>query len=109
MYRLGVAIMVIQIAANSYRATGSIFGHDIIDIMFKPDKFIDCMFMDFVMCFSTMLWCVPLHKAITKGTIRWRGAGWLLHSVCTPRTGGIVLTFLDLGSKPPRRRDLLHT
>lgn len=74
--------MVVQIAANSYRATGSIFGHDITDIMFQPDKFIDCMFMDFVMCFSTMAWCVPLHKAIAKGRIRWTGAGWVLQSVC---------------------------
>lgn len=73
--------MMIQIAANSYRATGSIFGHDITDIMFKPDKFIDCMFMDFVMCFSTMLWGVPLQKAIIKGKIRWTGAGWALQSV----------------------------
>ncbi|RPB24507.1 hypothetical protein L211DRAFT_784775 [Terfezia boudieri ATCC MYA-4762] len=81
LFWLGVTITMIQIAANTYRATGSILGHDIIAIMFQPDKFIDCMFMDFVMCFSTMAWCVPLHKAIAKGYIRWAGTGWILQSI----------------------------
>ena len=74
--------MIVQTSANSYRSTGSIFGHDITDIMFKPINFIDCMFMDFVMCFITQAWCVLLQKAIVKNYITWRGAGWILQSVC---------------------------
>ena len=81
-FRLGVSIMMIQIAANSYRSTGSIFGHDITDIMFHPVNFLDCMFMDFIMCFSTMAWCVTLQKAIARGYIRWGFSGWALQSVC---------------------------
>lgn len=73
--------MVIQTAANSYRATGSIFGHDITDIMFKPKNFIDCMFMDFIMCFITEVVSVPLQKSIANGKITWAGAGWVIQSV----------------------------
>ncbi|KAI5807983.1 MBOAT, membrane-bound O-acyltransferase family-domain-containing protein [Peziza echinospora] len=81
LFWLSVTVMIVQTSANSYRSTGSIFGHDITDIMFKPINFIDCMFMDFVMCFITQAWCVLLQKAIVKNYITWGGAGWILQSI----------------------------
>ncbi|KAF8471264.1 MBOAT, membrane-bound O-acyltransferase family-domain-containing protein [Kalaharituber pfeilii] len=91
LFWLGVSIMMIQTAAYSYRATGSIFGRDITDIMFKTENFVDCMFMDFVMCFSTQLWCVPLQKVLSKGHIRWASAGWILQSIWQAlHLGGVI-------------------
>lgn len=79
--RLGVAILLIKIMAESYRSTGRIFGGDIVTIMFRPDHLFDCLLTDALLFFGNTLWCVPLQKAVLKGTFSWDVSGWILQAV----------------------------
>lgn len=79
--RLGVAILIVKIMAESYRATGRIFGADILSIMFEPSHLFDCLLTDAILFYGSTIWCVPLQRAVQRGTFSWDGAGWLLQAV----------------------------
>lgn len=66
--------------AESWRATGRVFGADILAIMFKPAHLFDCLLADAVLFYGSTAWCVPLQRAVQRRALSWNGAGWLLQA-----------------------------
>jgi sterol O-acyltransferase len=77
---MGVALLLIQISANNWRAYGSIFGgNQIVRLMLSHDV-VMLGLTDGVMCASTVF-CLFLQKIISKGYISWNRSGWILQNV----------------------------
>ena len=83
LFWLGVALMLVKIAANNFRAYGTPFGTtEIIDLMLSRDVLVLGV-TDFILCWST-LFCLGLQWAIFRGYLRWSGLGWVIQNVRTP-------------------------
>ena len=80
LFWLGVAMMVIKVAANNYRAFGTPFGRtEIIDLMLSRDLLV-LGITDFVMCWST-IFCWGFQRMIFGGWVQWSGWGWIIQNV----------------------------
>lgn len=90
---MSVVMLVLKLAATSYREHGRLFGIDILSIMFNPNNLIDCLLVDATMFWGSALWCVPLQKAIAKGGISWERTGWILQMVWEAVYLGIVIEY----------------
>jgi len=91
--RMSVVILVLKLAATSYREHGRLFGMDILSIMFNPNNLIDCLLVDATMFWGSALWCVPLQKAIAKDGISWERTGWIIQLVWEAVYLGIVIEY----------------
>jgi sterol O-acyltransferase len=93
LFWLCIVFMLVKIAANNYRATGSIFGtHELLTMMFSSETFVVCLSDVFMM--SCTVFCLILQKAVHADWISWNKTGWLLQSVSldnsTRRTRGTL-------------------
>lgn len=80
LFWLGVALMLVKVAANNFRAYGNPFGTtEIIELMFSRDVLV-LGITDFVLCWST-LFCLGLQQVIFRGYLRWSGLGWVIQNV----------------------------
>lgn len=80
LFWLGVALMLVKIAANNFRAYGTPFGTtEIIELMLSRDVLVLGL-TDFILCWST-LFCLGLQRAIFQGYLRWSGLGWVIQNV----------------------------
>ncbi|CUS12716.1 unnamed protein product [Tuber aestivum] len=91
--RVSVVILILKLAATSYKEHGRLFGIDILSIMFNPDNLIDCLLVDATMFWGSTLWCVPLQKAIAKGRLSWERTGWMLQMVWEAAYLGVVIEY----------------
>jgi sterol O-acyltransferase len=81
LFWLGVALMLVKVAANNFRAYGNPFGTtEIIELMLSRDVLV-LGITDFILCWST-LFCLCLQQAIFRGYMRWSGLGWVIQNVC---------------------------
>lgn len=80
LFWLGVALLLVKIAANNWRVYGTLWGtNEIIHLMFRKDVLV-LGISDFVLCWSTIL-CLGLQRAVLRGYLRWSGLGWLIQNV----------------------------
>lgn len=80
LFWLGVALLLVKIAANNWRVYGTLWGkNEIINLMFRKDVLV-LGISDFVLCWSTTL-CLGLQRAVLRGYLRWSGLGWLIQNV----------------------------
>ncbi|KAJ5896552.1 uncharacterized protein N7473_005951 [Penicillium subrubescens] len=80
LFWLGVALMLVKVAANNFRAYGDPFGTtEIIELMLSRDVLV-LGITDFILCWST-LFCLGLQLAIFRGYLRWSGLGWVIQNV----------------------------
>lgn len=80
LFWLGVALMLVKVAANNFRAYGNPFGTtEIIELMFSRDVLV-LGITDFILCWST-LFCLGLQQVIFRGYLRWSGLGWVIQNV----------------------------
>jgi len=78
---LGVALLLVKVAANNWRVHGTIWGNnEIIRLMFRKDLLVLGL-TDIVLCVSTVF-CLGLQRAIRGGYLHWNGLGWVLQNVC---------------------------
>lgn len=86
LFWLGVALLLVKVAANNWRVHGSIWGkNEIVRLMFHKDVLVLGL-TDFVVCWST-LFCLGLQRAILRGYLRWSGLGWVVQNVGAPLRG----------------------
>lgn len=82
LFWLGVALLLVKVAANNWRIYGTIWGqNEIIRLMFCKDVLVLGL-TDFVLCWST-IFCLGLQRAIQRGYLRWSGLGWVVQNVYT--------------------------
>lgn len=78
LFWLGLGLFTLRTFLLSYRATGYLFGHQIISILRKD--LVVLAITDAVMVGSCFI-CVPLQKAIFNQYITWNRWGWVLQHV----------------------------
>ncbi|RPA99428.1 hypothetical protein L873DRAFT_1827987 [Choiromyces venosus 120613-1] len=93
VFWMSVVILILKLAATSYKEHGRLFGIDILSIMFNPNNLIDCLLVDAAMFWGSTLWCVPLQKAIAKDRISWGRTGWVLQMVWQALYLGVVVEY----------------
>lgn len=81
LFWMGVALMLVRIAANNWRKSGSIFGENaILRLMFSKDVvllgLVDCLMMVSAMVVSLLLQVLCLN-----GWIVWGRSGWILQNI----------------------------
>ncbi|OQD70142.1 hypothetical protein PENDEC_c026G05809 [Penicillium decumbens] len=77
---LGVALLLVKVAANNWRVYGTIWGNnEIIRLMFRKDLLVLGL-TDIVLCVSTVF-CLGLQRAIRGGYLHWNGLGWVLQNI----------------------------
>jgi len=91
--RMSVVILVLKLAATSYKEHGRLFGIDILSIMFNPNNLIDCLLADATIFWGSALWCVPLQKAIAKDRVSWERTGWIIQLVWEAAYLGVVIEY----------------
>jgi sterol O-acyltransferase len=80
LFWLGVALMLVKVAANNFRTYGTPFGTtEVIELMLSRDVLV-LGITDFILCWST-LFCLGLQRAILRGYLRWSGFGWVIQNV----------------------------
>ncbi|OOQ88909.1 acyl-CoA/sterol acyltransferase [Penicillium brasilianum] len=80
LFWLGVALMLVKIAASNFRTYGTPFGTtEVIELMLSRDVLV-LGITDFILCWST-LFCLGLQRAILRGYLRWSGFGWVIQNV----------------------------
>lgn len=80
LFWLGVALMLVKVAANNFRTYGTPFGTtEVIELMLSRDVLV-LGITDFVLCWST-LFCLVLQRLIFDGYLRWSGPGWVIQNV----------------------------
>ncbi|KAL1993376.1 hypothetical protein VTN49DRAFT_3325 [Thermomyces lanuginosus] len=80
LFWLGVAMMLLRLAANNWRVYGTIWGRtEIIRLMFHKDVLV-LGITDGLMCGST-IFCLFLQKAIYKRYLRWNRSGWIIQNL----------------------------
>ena len=81
LFWMGVGLLLVRIAANNWRKSGSIFGENaILRLMFSQDVFllgaIDCLMMS-----SAMLVSLVIQLLCLKNWIIWDRTGWLIQNI----------------------------
>ena len=80
LFWMGIALMLIKVAANNWRVFGSIFGHnEIVELMLSRDLVILGL-TDGVMCGITIV-SLLVQKLVAKDYISWSRFGWILQNV----------------------------
>lgn len=77
---MGVALMLIKVAANNWRHYGSIFGqNEIVKLMFSRDVMV-LGITDGVMCGVTAVSLI-VQKLVVSNHISWTRSGWIIQNV----------------------------
>lgn len=77
---MGIALMLVKVAAANWKFYGNIFGgNEILTIMFRRDVLVLGL-TDGVLCGSTV-WCLALQRAVLKGYLDWNKSGWIIQNV----------------------------
>ncbi|KAJ5088126.1 Sterol O-acyltransferase [Penicillium angulare] len=80
LFWLGVALLLIKVAANNWRIYGTIWGkNEIIQLMLSKDVLV-LGFSDLALCCST-IFCLALQRVIFHGYLRWSGLGWIVQNI----------------------------
>lgn len=80
LFWLGVALLILKVAANNWRVYGTIWGkNEIVRLMLRKDVLVLGL-SDFAVCWSTLV-CLGLQRLILRGYLRWSGLGWVLQNV----------------------------
>ncbi|KAJ5122863.1 Sterol O-acyltransferase [Penicillium atrosanguineum] len=80
LFWLGVALLLVKVAANNWRIYGTIWGkNEIIRLMFRKDVLVLGL-TDLVLCLSTVV-CLGLQRVIWRGYLRWSGLGWVVQNI----------------------------
>ncbi|KAJ6134312.1 hypothetical protein N7523_000634 [Penicillium sp. IBT 18751x] len=80
LFWLGVALLLVKVAANNWRIYGTIWGKtEIIRLMFRKDV-LALGLTDLALCWST-IFCLGLQRVIRRGTLRWSGLGWVIQNI----------------------------
>lgn len=80
LFWLGVALLLVKVAANNWRTYGTIWGkNEIIRLMFRKDVLVLGL-SDLALCCST-IFCLTLQRVICHGYLRWSGLGWIIQNV----------------------------
>jgi sterol O-acyltransferase len=91
LFWMGVGLLLVRIAANNWRKSGSIFGENaILKLMFSQDVLllgaIDCLMMS-----SAMLVSLFIQLLCVKNWISWGRSGWLIQNLWqTVFLGGFI-------------------
>jgi sterol O-acyltransferase len=93
LFWMGVGLLLVRIAANNWRKSGSIFGENaILRLMFSQDVFllgaIDCLMMS-----SAMLVSLVIQLLCLKNWIRWDRTGWLIQNIWQTIFLGVFIAF----------------
>ncbi|KAJ5368758.1 uncharacterized protein N7496_008518 [Penicillium cataractarum] len=84
LFWLGVALMLVKVAANNWRTYGTPFGTtEIIELMLSRDVLV-LGITDFILCWST-LFCLGLQRVILRGYLDWSGFGWVIQNLYKKR------------------------
>lgn len=77
---MSIALLLIKVAANSWRQYGSIFGqNEIVKLMMSKDLVLLGV-TDGVMCAVTVF-SLALQKLVLRGWISWDRGGWVIQHV----------------------------
>ncbi|KAK9849556.1 Membrane bound O-acyl transferase [Penicillium brevicompactum] len=80
LFWLGVALMLLKVAANNWRIYGRIQGkNEIVRLMLDKDVLVLGL-TDLTLCWSTVF-CLLLQRGILKGYLRWDGLGWVIQNI----------------------------
>lgn len=90
LFWLGVALMLVKIAASNFRTYGTPFGTtEVIELMLSRDVLV-LGITDLILCWST-LFCLGLQRAILRGYLRWSGFGWVIQNVRSLKIYPLIL------------------
>ena len=80
---LGIAFLIIKLAASNWRACGNIMGeNELLTLMFQRDVVSLCV-SDCAMMLGT-LFGFGLQKLVYSGWLSWDGSAWIIQGVCEP-------------------------
>ncbi|KAJ5988296.1 Sterol O-acyltransferase ACAT/DAG/ARE [Penicillium waksmanii] len=80
LFWLGVALLLVKVAANNWRDHGTIWAqNEIVRLMFHKDVLVLGL-TDFVLCWCTTF-CLGLQRVLLKGYLRWNGLGWIIQHI----------------------------
>lgn len=80
LFWLGVAMLLVKVAANNWRAHGTIWArNEIVRLMFHKDVLVLGL-TDFVLCWCTVF-CLGLQRVLLQGLFHWNGLGWIIQNV----------------------------
>ncbi|CAG8929787.1 unnamed protein product [Penicillium salamii] len=80
LFWMGVALMLLKVAANNWRVYGSIWGkNEIVRLMMDKDVAVLGL-TDLALCCSTGFGLL-LQRAIMNGFVRWNNLGWLIQNI----------------------------
>lgn len=80
LFWLGVALLLVKVAANNWRAHGTIWArNEIVRLMFHKDVLVLGL-TDFVLCWCT-IFCLGLQRVLLRGLLHWNGLGWVVQNV----------------------------
>ena len=80
LFWLSTFLLLVKVAANNWKAYGSVFGpNQILAMMFHRDVIVLGL-TDGVLCGSTVS-CLILQKVISKGWLSWNQSGWIIQHV----------------------------
>ncbi|KAK4920938.1 Sterol O-acyltransferase 2 (Sterol-ester synthase 2) [Elasticomyces elasticus] len=86
LFWLGVALMLLKVAANNWRIYGRIQGkNEIVRLMLDKDVLVLGL-TDLALCWSTVF-CLLLQRGMLKGYLRWDGFGWVIQNAKAPERG----------------------
>lgn len=80
LFWMGIAMMLLKIAANNWRIHGSIFGgNEIVKLMISKDLLVLGL-SDGIMCGATVF-CLGLQKLVLHDFLSWNRSGWILQNL----------------------------
>ena len=80
LFWLSTFLLLVKVAANNWKAYGSIFGpNQILAMMFHRDVIVLGL-TDGVLCGSTVF-CLLLQKVVMRGWLSWNRSGWIIQHV----------------------------
>ncbi|OQE19092.1 hypothetical protein PENSTE_c016G08409 [Penicillium steckii] len=80
LFWLGVALLLVKVAANNWRAHGTIWArNEIVRLMFHKDVLVLGL-TDFVLCWCT-IFCLGLQRVLLRGLLHWNGLGWVIQNI----------------------------
>ncbi|KAL9108559.1 MAG: hypothetical protein Q9227_006645 [Pyrenula ochraceoflavens] len=80
LFWIGVALMLVKVAANNWRAYGSILGrNEMLKLMTRRDLVVLGL-SDGVLCGST-IFCLVLQKLVAKDYLSWNRSGWITQNI----------------------------
>ena len=97
LFWLSTFLLLVKVAANNWKAYGSVFGpNQILAMMFHRDVIVLGL-TDGVLCGSTVF-CLILQKVILRGWLNWNRSGWIIQHVGNSFSQRIDVLFRSLSN-----------